>query len=397
MKFSKILIAALLAVMMLTVAAFANDDLAMSFDLVQNEDEIYEFQANVQSGSGILTYLLEFSFNNEKLNLINVEKLEVLDAADYVDDPYLCVEVPNYGTARRPKYYGEAKPARISVDGNKTTIRVQLYATPEDAANFPFDDINMITVYFDYAAGVTNDDLVADDFKINEIVCKNGTSTYGYNNDEVDTALTVSYKDAETAGDAVISFVSGKPGPIPPIILPINESGVDLRVSGNEATSGIRFKADFQTAYRVEGNELGYIASVDKEKNYTDGALVLDFAAVDAGKAAKGIAYGEGKDIFWNVDGETTVITVALLGTPMTKEALQTGVAVRAYQIIDGTTYYANDAMRSTPYDTAKAIKAAGGEAYTKNQEYVDKIIATVEDQNADPTAIVLDISSLFE
>lgn len=266
-------------------------------------------------------------------------------------------------------------------EGTKTTIEFNAFTqTVKDS-----EDLDLVTMWFAFADGKSKDDLVTGTFTVDAIYFGDSDKVNWANNyDEVPNPqpFTFTNEVVTEAGDEVI--------------LPINESGVDLRVSGNEATSGIRFKADFQTAYRVEGNELGYIASVDKEKNYTDGALVLDFAAVDAGKAAKGIAYGDGKDIFWNVDGETTVITVALLGTPMTKEALQTGVAVRAYQIIGGTTYYANDAMTSTPYDTAKAIKAAGGEAYTKNQEYVDKIIDTVEG-TADPTSIVLDISSLFE
>ena len=114
---------------------------------------------------------------------------------------------------------------------------------------------------------------------------------------------------------------------------------------------------------------------------------------VDAGKAFKGVAFDAKTNIVFKKNDDNTEFTGLVVGIPMTKDGLNTVIAARPYYKTQSGKYVYGKMTRKTVAETAKAIKAEGGETYNNNKDYIDKILSTVAE---DFTEISIDVSELY-
>jgi len=168
-------------------------------------------------------------------------------------------------------------------------------------------------------------------------------------------------------------------------------NGASMRT---QSPQGLRFYSyASNSAKEMEASSDGYEISeygfiVTAETAYT--GLIgkdysLDMNLVAEGKAVPGIAYQKGiKDkVFENQDEFNRVLfTAVLLGMPENKVGYTTTIASRPYYIItDGETETVlyGEITKRTVYEVALAIKNENGDNYNSNIEYIDGIIAVVE------------------
>lgn len=168
-------------------------------------------------------------------------------------------------------------------------------------------------------------------------------------------------------------------------------NGASMRT---KAPQGLRFYSyASNSAKEMEASSNGYEISeygfiVTAETSHTGligGNYSLDMNLVSQGKAMTGVAYQKGgKDkIFENQDDYNRIIfTAVLLGIPENKVGYTTTIAYRPYYIItDGETETVlyGEITKRTVYEVASAIKNENGDNYNSNIEYIDGIIAVVE------------------
>ncbi len=153
--------------------------------------------------------------------------------------------------------------------------------------------------------------------------------------------------------------------------------------------SGMRFSSSITDSAKCMSGmldvvEYGYLVTAENSvTGLVEGEYDLDFTLVDSGKAKKGVAYStnDGIDLVFERDAvnEKTVFTGVMYNIPLTKAGVTTVIATRPYyktgdgEIVMGAVY------KATLYDTAVAIKNDNGDAYTQNKEYIDSIIALVQ------------------
>ena len=165
------------------------------------------------------------------------------------------------------------------------------------------------------------------------------------------------------------------------------EFDTEAEIRGTGSYNGIRFKSYIKPSVKENLDEFGFIATrevllpkVENAYNYD----ALTFLFKESGKNenlyVKGIAYDAdgGIDIInSNTDEGDVVYTAVVSGIPLANK--NENMVVRAYAVFDANgqniTVYGS-AASATLYDTAMAIKTAGGDAYNVNKAYIDLVLA---------------------
>ncbi len=175
--------------------------------------------------------------------------------------------------------------------------------------------------------------------------------------------------------------------------------GSDYTEIRTKEPAGVRYKAVITDEAREETalavKEYGFIATAETANLSKD--YYLDMALVEEGKAIKGVAFDANTNKVFSYDAiaEATTFTAVVHGVDQTNAAqLTTVIAVRSYMITGNGKIVYGEVTKSTVYDTAKAVKAAGGSAYDENKEYIDNVIKTVETNAKDS---VMDIGGLYQ
>ena len=103
----------------------------------------------------------------------------------------------------------------------------------------------------------------------------------------------------------------------------------------------------------------------------------LNMAAVEAGKAKKGIAYGEGIECIYDVTDENVIITAVLTNIPDTADAYTTKLYVRPYVVLNGGTVIYGTPVTDTVHEIAyKLLESTTDESVI---EFAEHVITVVE------------------
>ena len=165
----------------------------------------------------------------------------------------------------------------------------------------------------------------------------------------------------------------------------------DTEIKGTGSNNGIRFKSIIKPSFKANLDEFGFLATREVLLPKLDGeaydysALTFDHR-VKGEKAnyyVQGIAYDKDKGtdvVNSETDDGDIVYTTVLSGIPLEKKAETMVVRPYAQYEINGkaVTIYGEVATGSL-YDTAMAIRTAGGEAYENNKTYIESIVADAE------------------
>ena len=167
----------------------------------------------------------------------------------------------------------------------------------------------------------------------------------------------------------------------------------DKEIRSGGSVNGIRFKAAIAPSAKEKLDEIGFIATREVLLPVLDEtAGTYDYTALDFGYLGKeaqkeedaplyvyGVAYNkaEGVDII-NGDGAdgSIIYTAVMKGIPLANKNEK--IVVRSYVKFgvngNAVTIYSTPEATSL-YETAKAVKDAGGEAYENNKAYIDSIV----------------------
>ena len=436
-KTLKILTMILALTALMAVVSFA-ESVTYSLNAIDEAAGQYDLVINVKcTGSGdVRTFATTFSFDNSVLR--------PADCADYS-------EVPLDTVTDEPIYPAEVKEGKktysfaltdnkwTTVD-TKTTLLVSCYTTDYD--KFDASDLDVLTISFVLADGKKISDIKEDDFVIEKIYLAAGENgEFGYNeptiaqeisftNNVVPEApaalkITVAKDDviylqdgstvvADAAGEYEIpsddgyvvvntGYTAQKVYKVAAGVLTEETDLEDGVLASNAASlrkdavaTGLRMKASFLTSLKTNVAEYGYLVTAETDANALPEGYELNLALAESGKAKKGVAYSaaDGTDIFFDVEGERTIVTAVAVGVPMTKEAVTSNIVFRPYyKLTNGVVVYGEPTARQV-YEVAKSIKDENGETYAKYQEYIDSILAllTAEEERE----LILETGPLF-
>lgn len=444
-KFFKLGVLAITLVVCMAVVAFAES--VITYDLVEVDENAYDVVVNVKcvEGEEVRMLVSFITFNNELF--IPVDCSDYVTAVELVDGEYVDDDTPIFPAETKvgKKTYSYAvSDARWTTAGNKTTVKAGVYTTDFD--KFDCSDIDVATISFKLAEGKSVDDIKAGDFTVDRIQFVAGEGLeYGYNEpaytltttpvnnvapeaSEEPTKLTIAvatgdvvylqdgtvvtiaeaneaYEIPTTAGTVVVNTVNADGVQTAQKVYTVADGAVtadttkadgvlatnEASIRGDNVYNGIRYKSTFLTALKDVVDEYGYITTVESAYNALPDDYVLNMALVDAGKAVKDVAYDDETDIFWNVDGDKTVVTAVVTNVPMTNEGVTTNIVIRPYYKVGSLVVY-GEPMTRTVYEVALNIKENDAETYAKYQEYIDEILALCEE-----TDVVIDFGPLFK
>lgn len=444
MILKRILASAFVAVALATAAIAA--DLGVTFSIRENADITggYDAVVNFSSPGGKIDgYQVIFSYNNALLFPIDatassLTQVDVTSGAKNKKKPIVLPEGENLS-------YEYPTAPIWTVKGNKTTVTIDAYViATKDEFDEDFDASNFeaMTISFCLADGKTLRDITASDFVVESIFIGDSyNGDWGYNHDNGKYDLTVSnnvvYKSTSlkisvTAGDVVYTqdgkvttatatgdfeipstdgYVTVNTGYTAQKLYKVasgavtevtaNANGVlgtnDASVRSDSVATGLRFKSSFLTALQNSVKEYGYLVTVESEANALPTGYVLNMALVESGKAKKGIAFAKDDagnvttNISFDAIDARTIVTAVATGIPETKTGVNTYIVARPYYVLDGGTVVYGETSRRTIGGVALSIQNAGGEVYTQNKAYVDKIVGLIDDKNA-----VIDMGNLF-
>lgn len=323
-----------------------------------------------------------------------------------------------------------------SLSGTTGKLEFESYST----VFFAIGDMPVMQMYFKFADGKSAKDITDSVFSMDYIEYGNGQAFYyGHATKETNityvnnvvyksTALTISV----TAGDVVYTqdgkvttatatgdfeipstdgYVTVNTGYAAQKLYKVasgavtevadNANGVlgtnDASVRSDSVATGLRFKSSFLTALQNSVKEYGYLVTVESEANALSTGYVLNMALVDSGKAKKGVAFAKDDagnvttNISFDAIDARTIVTAVATGIPETKAGVNTYIVARPYYVLDGGTVVYGETSRRTIGGVALSIQNTGGEVYTQNKAYVDKIVGLIDDKNA-----VIDMGNLF-
>ena len=446
----KIIVFALLAVVLAVSAMAASvefkieDTAAIQEYYLSEQENIYSIKAVANAEGGTFTGTeIVFTYDPTIFQIVqnpydNYETLvDVTDIGDAVLGPVL-----SYKVSRGAPVIELASKVVLSaevVDENNTKVT----ATYIDTSTRPAStDLAILQMFFRYADNKSADDITADSFKIVRVRYTDYALQTGFNSEDgslavtnnvvpaPETKLTIAvaagdvvylqdgtvvtiaeaneaYEIPTTAGTVVVNTVDADGVQTAQKVYTVADGAVtadtakadgvlatnEASIRDDETASGIRYKSTFLTALKDAVDEYGYITTVESAHNALPADYVLDMALVDVGKAVKDEAYVKGtdKDIFWNVDGDKTVVTAVVTNVPMTKEGVTTNIVIRPYYMVGEFVVY-GEPMTRTVYQVAHNIKENDAETYAKYQEYIDEILALCEEAD-----VVIDFGPLFK
>lgn len=350
-----------------------------------------------------------------------------------------------------PSFYDEDNEEDVSVEytpgspswvlnDNMVTLDYETYTT--HFTSFDVADLVCFEMYFKFADGKSVADITKDNFKIDYIAYGNRTQHYFGKEDAalndlvvtnnlvpsttakitVPAGSSVVFQDytqaayeAETEVDVDITtdgFVVVNTGYTAQTVYQVANGSIakvgnfengllgyaNTDIRADSKYQGIRFHSFITDIARTEADdnkivEYGYVVTAESKKNALSANYELNMSMVDAGKAFKGVAFDAKTNIVFKKNDDNTEFTGLVVGIPMTKDGLNTVIAARPYYKTQSGKYVYGKMTRKTVAETAKAIKAEGGETYNNNKDYIDKILSTVAE---DFTEISIDVSELY-
>lgn len=424
------------AILMIAMAATASA-VSVSYDVVEDDTlaDVYTITATVTDTEGTFRgYKNTLSFDTSVIIPVSKTKgTEANIAGGTVKTPIqVAVFYDEENEEDSEVSYAPGSP-KWTVDGTSATLDVETYSSTF------FDASNLVVfeMHFKFAEGKTANDITADVFSVDYIHYGNG-SDHIYNNGEskaitlvnnvvktpaAPTKLTIAvaagdvvylqdgtvvtiaeaneaYEIPTTAGTVVVNsgFAGQKVYTVADGAVTEDTAKADGVLATNEASirddetaSGIRYKSTFLTALKDVVDEYGYITTVESAYNALPDDYVLNMDLVATNKAVKDVAYDAETDIFWNVDGDKTVVTAVVTNVPMTKEGVTTNIVIRPYYKVGSLVVY-GEPMTRTVYQVAHNIKTNDDETYAKYKEYIDEILALCEEAD-----VVIDFGPLFK
>ncbi len=438
----KYIIATGLFVCIFAISAFAAKNVAVDYSIksVDGYTNAYDIYINIKSEVPVGTFKAEVSYNNEVFVPV--------DASTYT-----AVDVSKKGHAPKPiKLIEDEESALLytlaentwTANLTKTTLATTMYST--DSSDFPYADFNIAKISFVLAEGKAFSDIKSGDFTIDMLGIVSGLAgddIYAYNDPTVSQPITVTNNvvpsttakitvpagssvvfqdytqaayEAETEVDVDITtdgFVVVNTGYTAQTVYQVADGSIakvgnfedgllgsaNTDIRADSKYQGIRFHSFLADTARTEADdnkivEYGYVVTAESKQNTLPENYELNMKMVDSGKAVKGVAYIEGTDpITFKKNDNNTEFTGLIIGIPMTKDGLNTVIAARPYYKTQGGKYVYGKMTRKTVAETAKAIKAEGGDTYTNNKEYIDNILSIVAE---DFTEISIDVSELY-
>lgn len=433
-KSFKIVLFSLIATFVLAVSAMA---VSVDYRIEEvGKNNAYNVIFNLKAEAPVTTFSTTITFNNELFTPAHRKLFTAVDLSNAANAklPVLAIEDDTVLESYT------CQVAQWKINGNKTTVEVAL--TSDISDSFPHKNFDVASVAFILPEGKTAADIKADDFKIDVVYVGYGSNEYAYNDPSIKNPLTftnnvvpsttakitvpagssVVFQDytqaayeAETEVDVDITtdgFVVVNTGYTAQTVYQVANGSIakvgnfedgllgsaNTDIRADSKYQGIRFHSFITDIARTEADdnkivEYGYVVTAESKKNALPANYELNMSMVDAGKAFKGVAFDAKTNIVFKKNDDNTEFTGLVVGIPMTKDGLNTIIAARPYYKTQSGKYVYGKMTRKTVAETAKAIKAEGGETYNNNKDYIDKILSTVAE---DFTEISIDVSELY-
>lgn len=433
-KSFKIVLFSLIATFVLAVSAMA---VSVDYRIEEvGKNNAYNVIFNLKAEAPVTTFSTTITFNNELFTPAHRKLFTAVDLSNAANAklPVLAIEDDTVLESYT------CQVAQWKINGNKTTVEVAL--TSDISDSFPHKNFDVASVAFILPEGKTAADIKADDFKIDVVYVGCGSDEYAYNDPSIKNPLTftnnvvpsttakitvpagssVVFQDytqaayeAETEVDVDITtdgFVVVNTGYTAQTVYQVANGSIakvgnfddgllgsaNTDIRADSKYQGIRFHSFINDIARTEADdnkivEYGYVVTAESKKNALPANYELNMSMVDAGKAFKGVAFDAKTNIVFKKNDDNTEFTGLVVGIPMTKDGLNTVIAARPYYKTQSGKYVYGKMTRKTVAETAKAIKAEGGETYNNNKDYIDKILSTVAE---DFTEISIDVSELY-
>lgn len=437
----KVILAAAFMACMLAVSAFAANSASVNYSIspVDGYENAYDIYINIKSDVPVGTFKAVVSYNNEIFVPVNASTYKKVDVSKkgFASKPIVMIEDEETALAYTLSEY------TWTANETKTTLTTTMYST--DNADFPYASFNIAKISFVLAEGKTKADITAKDFNIDMLGIISGEDAsvmFTYNDPRYTDNLTftnnvvpsttakitvpagssVVFQDytqaayeAETEVDVDITtdgFVVVNTGYTAQTVYQVANGSIakvgnfddgllgsaNTDIRADSKYQGIRFHSFITDIARTEADdnkivEYGYVVTAESKKNALPANYELNMSMVDAGKAFKGVAFNAKTNIVFKKNDDNTEFTGLVVGIPMTKDGLNTIIAARPYYKTQSGKYVYGKMTRKTVAETAKAIKAEGGETYNNNKDYIDKILSTVAE---DFTEISIDVSELY-
>lgn len=433
-KSFKIVLFSLIATFVLAVSAMA---VSVDYRIEEvGKNNAYNVIFNLKAEAPVTTFSTTITFNNELFTPAHRKLFTAVDVSNAANAklPVLAIEDDTVLESYT------CQVAQWKINDNKTTVEVAL--TSDISDSFPHKNFDVASVAFILPEGKTAADIKADDFKIDIVYVGCGSDEYAYNDPSIKNPLTftnnvvpsttakitvpagssVIFQDytqaayeAETEVDVDITtdgFVVVNTGYTAQTVYQVANGSIakvgnfddgllgsaNTDIRADSKYQGIRFHSFITDIARTEADdnkivEYGYVVTAESKKNALSANYELNMSMVDAGKAFKGVAFDAKTNIVFKKNDDNTEFTGLVVGIPMTKDGLNTIIAARPYYKTQSGKYVYGKMTRKTVAETAKAIKAEGGETYNNNKDYIDKILSTVAE---DFTEISIDVSELY-
>ncbi len=428
-KSFKIVLFSLVATFVLAVSAMAVS-VDYRIEAVENQTDIYNVVVNLKADEGITTFATKMTFNNSVFVPVDSDEYTEIALDEVADEPIYCIP------SGKNSY--DLQINQWTTKETSTTLEIACTSTKSSKFDFATGfDIASITLKKKSDAKLT-----ASDFKIDVVYVGCGSNEYAYNNSSIKNPLTftnnvvpsttakitvpagssVVFQDytqaayeAETEVDVDITtdgFVVVNTGYTAQTVYQVANGSIakvgnfedgllgsaNTDIRADSKYQGIRFHSFITHIARTEADdnkivEYGYVVTAESKKNALPANYELNMSMVDAGKAFKGVAFDAKTNIVFKKNDDNTEFTGLVVGIPMTKDGLNTIIAARPYYKTQGGKYVYGKMTRKTVAETAKAIKAEGGDTYTNNKEYIDNILSIVAE---DFTEISIDVSELY-
>ena len=440
-KFAKYAISALVIACMLAVAAAATAVVDYDTVEVNASNGIYKIVATLKNTDGYFaTFKSDITFDNSIIVPVSAKTGSVANiAGGTVKTPIKITTYFDEDTEEDTEISHSPASPTWTVDGSKATLTIETYTTLKTISA---TNVMAFEMYFKYADGKSAGDLKEDSFVVDYVKYADhvtGIETYNagaetdtltVNNNVIPEApaalkITVAKDDviylqdgstvvADAAGEYEIpsddgyvvvntGYTAQKVYKVAAGVLTEETDLEDGVLASNAASlrkdtvaTGLRMKASFLTSLKTNVAEYGYLVTAETDANALPEGYELNLALAESGKAKKGVAYSaaDGTDIFFDVEGERTIVTAVAVGVPMTKEAVTSNIVFRPYyKLTNGVVVYGEPTARQV-YEVAKSIKDENGETYAKYQEYIDSILAllTAEEERE----LILETGPLF-
>lgn len=433
-KSFKIVLFSLIATFVLAVSAMA---VSVDYRIEEvGKNNAYNVIFNLKAEAPVTTFSTTITFNNELFTPAHRKLFTAVDLSNAANAklPVLAIEDDTVLESYT------CQVAQWKINGNKTTVEVAL--TSDISDSFPHKNFDVASVAFILPEGKTAADIKADDFKIDVVYVGCGSNEYAYNDPSIKNPLTFTNNvvpsttakitvpagssvvfqnytqaayEAETEVDVDITtdgFVVVNTGYTAQTVYQVANGSIakvgnfddgllgsaNTDIRADSKYQGIRFHSFITDIARTEADdnkivEYGYVVTAESKKNALPANYELNMSMVDAGKAFKGVAFDAKTNIVFKKNDDNTEFTGLVVGIPMTKDGLNTVIAARPYYKTQSGKYVYGKMTRKTVAETAKAIKAEGGETYNNNKDYIDKILSTVAE---DFTEISIDVSELY-